>query len=76
MGSFFLSVPLTIFFLFVAPVWLWLHYRSKRELGEGLSQEERRRLEVLTREAQQMRERIRLLEVILDSQHPNWREPS
>ncbi|MGL5696549.1 MAG: envelope stress response membrane protein PspB, partial [Plesiomonas shigelloides] len=38
--------------------------------------EERRRLEVLTREAQQMRERIRSLEVILDSQHPNWREPS
>ncbi|MGL4600408.1 MAG: envelope stress response membrane protein PspB [Plesiomonas sp.] len=74
MGSFFLSIPLTIFFLFVAPLWLWFHYRSKRELGEGLSQDERSRLEALTREAQQMRERIRSLEIILDEQHPNWRD--
>ncbi|MGL5800086.1 MAG: envelope stress response membrane protein PspB, partial [Plesiomonas sp.] len=59
MGSFFLSIPLTIFFLFVAPLWLWFHYRSKRELGEGLSQDERSRLEALSREAQQMRERVR-----------------
>ncbi|MGL5006364.1 MAG: envelope stress response membrane protein PspB [Plesiomonas sp.] len=74
MGSFFLAIPLTIFFLFVAPLWLWFHYRSQRELGEGLSQEERSRLETLTRETQQMRERIRSLEIILDAQHPTWRE--
>lgn len=35
MSMAFLSVPLVVFLLFVAPLWLWLHYRSKRQVGEG-----------------------------------------
>jgi len=72
MSALFLAIPLTIFVLFVAPIWLWLHY-SNRAGGAQLSQSERQRLEALSDEARQMRERITTLEHILDVEHPGWR---
>lgn len=72
MTALFLAIPLTIFVLFVAPIWLWLHY-SNRSNGEQLLQSEQQRLAQLTDEARQMRERIQSLEQILDAEHPNWR---
>lgn len=71
MSALFLAIPLTIFVLFVAPVWLWLHY-SNRSSGE-LNANERQRLAQLTEESRRMRERIQSLEQILDAEHPNWR---
>lgn len=37
MSALFLAIPLTIFMLFVAPVWLWLHYsqRKQRDAVQG-----------------------------------------
>ena len=29
MGALFLAIPLTIFVLFVLPIWLWLHYSNQ-----------------------------------------------
>lgn len=66
------EAPLIIFVLFVLPVWLWLHYSSRR--NNGLSGSETQRLQQMTEETQRMRERIRALEAILDAEHPNWRE--
>lgn len=31
--------PLIIFLIFVAPIWLILHYRSKKQVSQGLSAE-------------------------------------
>lgn len=73
MSALFLAIPLTIFVLFVAPIWLWLHY-SNRPSGGELSQGEQQRLAQLTDEAKRMRERIVALEQILDAEHPNWRD--
>ncbi|EPT7054482.1 envelope stress response membrane protein PspB [Cronobacter sakazakii] len=72
MSALFLAIPLTLFVLFVLPVWLWLHY-SNRSGRDALSQSEQQRLEQLNEEAQRMRERIHALEQILDAEHPNWR---
>ncbi|EIX1534811.1 envelope stress response membrane protein PspB [Cronobacter sakazakii] len=72
MSALFLAIPLTLFVLFVLPVWLWLHY-SNRSGRDALSQSEQQRLAQLNEEAQRMRERIRALEQILDAEHPNWR---
>lgn len=33
MSALFFAIPLTIFVLFVAPIWLWLHYNNKRNGG-------------------------------------------
>ncbi len=72
MSALFLAIPLTIFLLFVAPLWLWLHY-SNRSAGSQFSSGERQKLEQLTDEARQMRERIQSLEQILDTEHTGWR---
>ncbi|WP_213714571.1 envelope stress response membrane protein PspB [Cedecea lapagei] len=72
MTALFLAIPLTIFVLFVAPIWLWLHYSNRPDAGQ-LSQSEQQRLAQLIDEARQMRERIQSLEQILDAEHPNWR---
>ncbi|EKM0370704.1 envelope stress response membrane protein PspB [Cronobacter turicensis] len=72
MSALFLAIPLTLFVLFVLPVWLWLHY-TNRSGRDTLSQSEQQRLAQLNDEAQRMRERIHALEQILDAEHPNWR---
>lgn len=73
MSALFLAIPLTIFVLFVLPIWLWLHYSNRSSHGE-LSQSEQQRLVQLTEQANNMRERIQALEDILDAEHPNWRD--
>ena len=71
MSTLFLAIPLTLFILFVLPVWLWLHYNNRASRG-ALNQNEQQRLLQLTDEATRMRERIQALEDILDAEHPNW----
>ncbi|UPQ69757.1 envelope stress response membrane protein PspB [Kluyvera ascorbata] len=73
MSALFLGIPLTLFVLFVLPIWLWLHYSNRSHSGE-LSQGEQQRLMQLTDDAKRMRERIQALEAILDAEHPNWRD--
>ena len=73
MSALSLAIPLTIFVLFVLPIWLWLHYSNRSSRGE-LSQSEQQRLVELNDDAQRMRERIQALEDIPDAEHPNWRD--
>ncbi len=72
MSSLFLAIPLTLFILFVVPVWLWLHYSNRRSTGD-LNASDSERLQRLTQQAQQMSERIHALEEILEAQHSDWR---
>ena len=66
--------PILLFLIFVAPIWLILHYRSKKQVNQGLSNEEYLRLQDLANKAEQMRERIKTLEAILDTETPQWRD--
>ncbi|ATZ11652.1 envelope stress response membrane protein PspB [Erwinia amylovora] len=75
MSALFLAIPLTIFVLFVAPIWLWLHYSNRHHGDAELSQNELQRLQQLTLDARKMRERVQALEAILDAEHPGWRQP-
>jgi phage shock protein B len=54
MSALFLAIPLTIFVLFVLPIWLWLHYSNRSSRGE-LSQSEQQRLVQLPRGEQNAR---------------------
>ena len=67
-------VPAVIFMVFVAPAWLFLHYRSKQQAASALSETERADLETLALQAERMLERIDTLEAILDAQTPEWRK--
>ncbi|GIU10516.1 MULTISPECIES: envelope stress response membrane protein PspB [Shewanella] len=68
-----LMAPIIIFMIFVAPIWLILHYRSKRQVSQGLTEEEFSQLNELIAKADKMSHRIETLEAILDSEAPQWR---
>lgn len=69
-----LLVPLFMFLTFVAPIWLILHYRSKKQVSQGLSAEEFATINELAEKAEKMSDRIKTLEAILDSEAPQWRD--
>jgi phage shock protein B len=68
-----IMVPVIIFMLLVAPIWLILHYRSKRQINQGFSEEEYTQLSELSELADKMTDRIKTLEAILDAETPDWR---
>ncbi|GAB2709540.1 envelope stress response membrane protein PspB [Aliiglaciecola sp. 3_MG-2023] len=70
------GVPTIIFMIIVAPIWLILHYRSKKQVSQGLSEEEYKSLQELSNKAELMADRIQTLEAILDAESPDWRNKS
>jgi len=67
-------VPSIVFMVIVAPLWVWLHYRSKRRAQVALTESESDNLEALLLKSEAMMERIDTLESILDAQTPEWRK--
>jgi phage shock protein B len=67
-------VPFVMFMIFVAPLWLILHYRSKKQFSQGLSEHEHRQLLELAQKAEKMTDRIETLEALLDQESPQWRQ--
>ncbi len=72
----FLSMTTVVFLIVVLPLWLILHYRSKRIASTELNEDERYELETLADKAESFAERIEVLESILDDQMPDWRRTS
>ena len=66
--------PIIVFLVIVAPIWLILHYRSKKQISQGFSEEQVRSLNDLANTAEEMAERIQTLEAILDAEAPDWRK--
>lgn len=64
-GLIFVSIPI---------VWIVMHYRSAARSNSGLSGEESQQLDELLRVTDNMAERIKTLESILDAEYPDWRE--
>jgi len=71
--EFIFGVPLILFLTIVAPIWLVLHYRSKKQISQGLTEEEYQQLSELSELADKMADRIKTLEAILDAESPDWR---
>jgi phage shock protein B len=61
--------------LMIPTVVFMVHYRSKRQHGSALSDREQAELDALADIADQLSERVRTLEAILDSEVPSWRAP-
>ncbi|GAC14089.1 envelope stress response membrane protein PspB [Aliiglaciecola lipolytica] len=68
-----IGVPTIIFMIIVAPIWLILHYKSKKQVSQGLSEDEYMSLQELSNKAEKMADRIQTLEAILDAESPDWR---
>lgn len=69
-----LSISAFIFCLLVLPFWLYMHYKSKQQIGVGLSEDDKIKLQQLNEQAKQLRQRVEQLEALLDYQQPNWRK--
>ncbi|GAB58538.1 envelope stress response membrane protein PspB [Rheinheimera nanhaiensis] len=68
-----IGIPFILFMIFVAPIWVIMHYRSKSKMGQGLSDQELTQLNDLAQRAEKMADRIKTLEAILDAESPKWR---
>ena len=66
--------PIVIFLIFVAPLWIILHYKSLAKSKDGLTTGERAELDEMIDVANKMAARIETLEAILDVESPDWRE--
>ncbi|EDP60304.1 envelope stress response membrane protein PspB [Vibrio sp. AND4] len=73
MLTFFFTGSVIVFLIFVAPLWLLLHYRSKRRADSALSEQDLERLQILSEKAEVMQSRVETLERILDAESPTWR---
>jgi phage shock protein B len=71
-----LMVPAVVFMTLVAPIWIFMHYRSKQRSDAALSETERTEMRELEHRATGMLKRIETLESILDAQTPGWRQRS
>ncbi len=67
-------VPVVVFLVVVAPIWIIFHYKSKANVVNGLSTGERAELDEMIEVANKMAARIETLESILDVETPEWRE--
>jgi phage shock protein B len=67
-------VPMILFMIFVAPIWLILHYRARNKSAKSLSEDEQQTLDQLARIAEKMEARMSALEKILEIDDPKWKE--
>ena len=67
-------IALTAITLPIWIVWIVLHYKSKGKEFGSLNTEESDQLDELNALAEQMAERIKTLETILDAESPEWRD--
>lgn len=66
-------VPSILFLVIVAPIWLSLHYRYKREQRKGISGDELYELEDMLVKVDKLADRVETLEKILTEENPNWK---
>lgn len=72
----FLLAPTILFILFVAPIWLIMHYRYKSKMIRGISEEEQSNVDDMLETIDKLTERVETLENILDKEHAQWRNKS
>jgi len=74
MGLEFFFVPMVLFMVIVAPIWIVMHYRSVSRSSRSLSDDDRESIDTMLVTVDKLSERIVSLEAIHDADHPNWRQ--
>lgn len=69
----FLFVPLILFCVIVAPIWLFMHYRSIALSSQSLKDEDRENIDSMLATIDKIQDRVRALESLLDVEQPGWR---
>lgn len=74
MGLEFFFVPMVLFLVIVAPIWIVMHYRSVNRSSRSLSDDDRESIDTMLVTVDKLNERIVSLEAILEADHPNWKQ--
>lgn len=69
-----IAAPMIVFLIFVAPLWVIMHYRAKNRSAGSLATEELATIEQLVRLAEKMDARLAALEKILEADDPKWKD--
>ncbi|MBF8269427.1 MAG: pspB [Gammaproteobacteria bacterium] len=72
----FLFVPMIIFLVVVAPVWIVMHYRHVNRSSQSLNEEDRENIDSMLATIDKLQDRIQALESLLDTDQPSWRNPA
>ena len=67
-----MTVPMILFMIIVAPIWITMHYRSRNKSAQGLSDMDREQLDQLLAQSETLSRRIETLESLLDQTHHHW----
>lgn len=67
-------IPVILFMVIVAPIWIIMHYRSLNRSSRSLTDEDRQSLDDMLATVDKLNDRIGTLESILDADHPTWRQ--
>ena len=70
----FLFVPAILFLTVLGPIWVIMHYTTKRREAKTLLAEEEIALDKLLDVAEKMEQRLDSLEKILEADDPNWKD--
>ena len=74
MGLEFFFVPMVLFMVIVAPIWIVMHYRSVSRSSRSLTDDDRESIDTMLVTVDKLNERIVSLEAILEADHPNWKQ--
>ena len=66
-------VPLVVFLVIVAPIWIIAHYVTRRRALKGLSEDDQQVLAELYGIADRLENRMQSIERILDAESRDWR---
>lgn len=70
-----LFVPIILFMVIVAPIWIVVHYRAMRRRDEmSIKRKQVVDSEELQELAERLEQRVDALETILDDEVPGWRK--
>lgn len=72
-SSAFFTLPIILFLVVVAPIWIIAHYVTRWRGGKALSSEDEKLLADLWQAADKMESRLLSLERILDAEDTEWR---
>jgi phage shock protein B len=70
-----LELPLILFLVIVAPIWIIAHYTTRWRMAKSLSPEDEKQFAELWHIAERMEQRIDSIERILEAEEPQGEKP-
>jgi len=70
-----LELPLILFLVIVAPIWIIAHYTTRWRMAKTLSPEDEKQFAELWQTAERMEQRIDSIERILEAEEPRMEKP-